>query len=128
MRAYTIDLRQRILQAVDEGCTCEEAAALFEVHVATVRRYQRLRTLQGDLAPRTSPGRSLRIKPSEEAALRAQVAAYPDALLAEHCDRWAEQTRQVVSVATMSRTLARLKLTRKKKTLYAHEQHAEHRQ
>ncbi len=61
MRAYTIDLRQRILQAVDEGCTCEEAAALFEVHVATVRRYRRLRDLEGDLAPRTSPGRSLRI-------------------------------------------------------------------
>ncbi len=113
MRAYSIDLRQRILRAVDEGCTAEEAAALYDVHVATVRRYVRLRRLEGTIVPKKSTGRPRHIRASEETALRAQVAAHPDALLAEYCEHWVAQTQQVVSIATMSRALARLQLTRK---------------
>jgi transposase len=55
------------------------------------------------------------IGPAHEAALRAQVAAHPDATLAEHCQRWQETHGVVVSVPTMGRALQRLGMTLKKR-------------
>lgn len=115
MRAYAVDLRERIVRAVDEGCTAEEAAALFDVSAATVRRYLRQRRVAGSLVPKTSPGRPRLIGPREEGALLAQLAAQPDGLLEEHCRQWQARTQRVVSVATMCRALARLHLPRKKR-------------
>jgi transposase len=115
MKAYALDRRQQIVHAVDEGCTAEEAAALFEISPATVRRYLRQRRLEGTLAAKTSPGRPRLIQEDEEAALRAQVAEHPDGFLEEHCRQWEQRTQQAVSVATMCRALARLHLPRKKR-------------
>jgi transposase len=46
--------------------------------------------------------------------LQAQVAAAPDATLAQHCARWEAAQGVRVSVATMSRALRRLGITLKK--------------
>ena len=39
MRAYSMDLRERVVAAVDRGMTQEQAAATFGVSVNTVARY-----------------------------------------------------------------------------------------
>ncbi len=115
MKAYSLDLRQRVVQAVDDGCTAEEAAALFEISPATVRRYLSQRRQAGTLAPTTSPGRPRLISAAEETALQAQVAERPDGFLEEHCLLWQQRMGWAVSMATMCRALARLRLPRKKR-------------
>lgn len=115
MKAYSRDLRQRILAAVQAGVPRADVARRFQVGRATVQRYVYLYRRTGDLAPKPIPGRRARIGPAEYPALRAQLAAAPDATLAEHCQAW-EQTHGVrLSLAAMQRTIARLNWTRKKK-------------
>jgi transposase len=108
MKQYSVDLRERLLRAIDAGLSQAEAARLFGVGTATIARWRRRQRERGTLAPRPRPGRPRRIGPQHVAALTAQVQGHPDATLAEHCARW-EGTHGVrLSPATMSRALARL--------------------
>jgi transposase len=114
MRAYSIDLRERIVRAVRAGKPKSEVARLFDVNVSTVKRYF-VRAEQHDLAPRKSPGRPRRISREEQPDLAAQVDATPDATLEEHCDAWEKSHGVRLSVATMHRSIARAKYTLKSK-------------
>jgi transposase len=114
MKQYSVDLRERLLGAIDAGLSPAEAARLFRVGPATITRWRRRQREQGHLTPSPRPGRPRRIGAGQEAALREQVAAQPDATLAEQCARWAEEQGVHVSPATMSRALARLRLPLKK--------------
>lgn len=114
MRAYSLDLRERIVAAVAAGEAHPAVARRFGVAVATVGNYLRLRRETGALAPRPRPGGQPEIGPARYQALLAQLRADPDATLAQHCATWAEAQGQVVSVSTMDRTIARLGWTRKK--------------
>lgn len=114
MRAYSIDLRDRIVQAVQQGASAATVAQTFGVGSATVTRYLARSRRTGSLAPTRPPGRTPRIRPGDYPALRAQLAAAPAATLAEHCTTW-EQTHGVrVSVPTLYRAIRALNWTRKK--------------
>jgi hypothetical protein len=65
-----------------------------------------------DAAPRSGRGRPARIGPMHYAALESQLAARPDATLAEHVELWERSQGVRVSVATMDRSIARLGWTR----------------
>jgi transposase len=110
----SVDLRERSLAALDAGRPPAEVAALFGVSARTLRRWRQQREA-GQVAPKPRPGRRRRIGPGAGSALAAQVAAHPDATLADHCDRWAREQGTRLSVATMCRALARLGLTLKKR-------------
>ena len=56
MQAYSEDLRSRIVAAVDGGMPRSEAARVFGVGRATVKRYLALRRATGALAPRPHRG------------------------------------------------------------------------
>jgi transposase len=115
MRAYSLDLRQRVVRAVRErGLPPVEVARRFEVSVWTVKRYVQ-RAEGGRLAPSPIPGRPRAIGPEREAALAAQWRAAPDARLEDHCASWAAAQGQPVSRRTMSRALTRLGWSRKKR-------------
>lgn len=113
-RAYSVDLRERSLRALTSGMPAVEVARLFDVSVSSLHRWRRRRAAGGGLTPGRSPGRPRAIPVAAEAALRAQVAASPDATLAEHCAQWQTAHDETVSVAAMSRALARLGLPLKK--------------
>ena len=106
MRAYSMDLRERVVAAVDAGMRPAQAAARFEVSVRSVERYLARRRTTGSLAPSDGP------KPEKKARVQAWLAARldaaADATLAEHATAVAEQTGVVVSTATMSRSLSTL--------------------
>jgi transposase len=114
MKAYSEDLRLRIVAAVDGGMPRSEAARVFGVGRATVKRYLALRRETGALAPRPRHGPP----PIKGAALRealpARFAAAPDATLAEHCAWYEAATGVRLSSRTMGRAIARLGWTRKK--------------
>ena len=114
MRAYSLDLRARIVAAVEAGESQPAVAQRCGVAVATMGNYLRLQRATGGLAPRPRPGGQPEIGPERYPQLQAQLQAAPDATLAQHCTRWAEREGPVVSVATMWRTTQRLGWTYKK--------------
>lgn len=127
MRAYSTDLRERIVRAVASGRTQREAARLFGVAPITVYRYVRLHEQAGSLTPQPIPGAARRIGPEQEAALRARLEAAPEATLAEECAWWEATQGTTVSVATMWRAIRPAGVDAKKKTVTASERHAERR-
>ncbi len=109
MRAYSMDLRERVVAAVDGGMTQDRAAATFGVSVNTVGRYLARRRDTGSLAPsvqRHGP------KPEKRRRLQAWLSARlhqaADATLAEHAAAFTAEHGMVVSLATMSRAIATL--------------------
>ena len=104
MKQYSADLRERLLGAIDAGLPQIEAARLFGVSVSSIKRWRTQQRQTGSLAARRRTGRRRRVRPEQEAALLAQVAATPDATLAEHCAAWAATTGGRLSTATMSRS------------------------
>ena len=115
MKAYSQDLRLRILHAVDAGSTKAAVARRFAVGLSTVKRYLRQRTTVGHVQPRSSPGRPAAIRPSQYAAVRAQVAQLDDTTLAEHAAAWERAHGVPVSPWAIGRIIRRLNLTRKKR-------------
>ena len=101
MRAYSTDLKERLVRAVAEGQPMREAARRFEVAVTTVNRAVVQQRETGSLARRPIPGRPRAISRELEVILLARLQAAPDATVLEHCAWWAEQTGQPLSEATM---------------------------
>lgn len=115
-RAYQVDLRERLLRAETAGLSVAEIARTTGVSVSSLNRW-RVRADHGEsLVPGHAPGRALLIGPDQWEALRAQVAADPDATLAEQCATWKTDQQQTVSRATMCRLFQRLGLPLKKKS------------
>ena len=114
MRAYSDDLRQRILRAVDQGHRQAEIAAAFQVSVATIKRYLKQRRETGHVTAKPIPGRPPKQRTALEAELPEQLAAHRDATLAEHGRLFTASHGQRVSRATMRRATLRLGWTRGK--------------
>ncbi|HMM43046.1 MAG TPA: helix-turn-helix domain-containing protein [Thermomicrobiales bacterium] len=113
MRANSLDLRQRIVEAVRAGHPKAEVASLFQVDRSTINRYLRL-AAAGELAPQPIPGRPPRIACDEAADLVLQLRLHPTATLADHCEQWATVHGTRLSPATMSRAIKRVGWSRKK--------------
>jgi transposase len=114
MRAYSEDLRQRVVQAVEDERPRAEVARLFRVSERTIARYLRQQAVTGSLTPAISPGRRRRIVPGDHARMLAQLADAPDATLAMHCARWEQATGVRVSASTWCRMRQRVGWTVKK--------------
>jgi len=115
MKAYSKDLRLRVLDAVDRGMPKKGVARVFGVSEPTIRRYLRLRRETGDVEPRPVPGPPARKREALEERLPAQVRLNPDLTLAEHCELFEEQSGMGASASTMSRAFERLGLPLKKR-------------
>jgi transposase len=115
MQAYSQDLRQRIVDAFRDGATIEQTARRFAVSTASVKRYQRQSRQTGSLAPKPWPGRAPKIKEDQKEDLRALVATRTDWTLQSLCDAWKEQCATEVAIDVMGRTLARFRITYKKR-------------
>ena len=85
MDAYSMDLRQRVIAACDQGQQTKAVAATFGVSPAWVRRLKQHRRERGDIAPRSGGGS--RGRKIDRARLAELVRAQPDATLAELRDR-----------------------------------------
>jgi transposase len=116
MKAYSLDLRQKILRACDQQLGSPRAiAALFGVSQSFVEKLLRRRRTSGDIAPRPHAGGRRAL--CDEAALgcvRQRVQAQPDATLAELCEQLYTPQGLCVSVPTMACIVTHLGLPRKK--------------
>src|SRR5215467_10393529 len=91
MRAYSTDLKERLVRAVAEGQPMREAARRFGVAVTTVKRAVVQARETGSLARTPIPGGPRRLGVEQEAVLLARLEAAPNATVVEHCAWWAEQ-------------------------------------
>ncbi len=114
MKAYSEDLRVRVIGAVERGDRRADVAARFEVSVPTIERWVRLKRETGGLARRPVPGRVAVKTAGLREALADRMATHADAALGEQCAWWRAVSGFEVSTATMSRALTRLNWTRKK--------------
>ena len=115
MKAYSEDLRIRVLAALDGGMSVVQAASTFQVSVSSVRRWRSQQATLGHLHPKRPPGRPRSIGPNAEARLRSQLSATPDATLPEQVSTWAQAQGASLSRWTRSRAIARLRISRKKR-------------
>ena len=115
MRAYSTDLKERLVRAVADGQPMREAARRFGVAVTTVKRAVVQERETGSLARKPIPGGPRKIGREQEAVLLARLEDAPDATVLEHCAWWAEQYGQQLSEATMWRAIRRLGWTHKKR-------------
>jgi transposase len=114
MKAYSEDLRERVVRAVAIGTPRDEVSGTFAVSSATITRWLRLKRETGSLAPKPVPGPVAVKTEAVMAALPERLVEHADAPLAEQCTWWREASGVTVSTATMSRALTRLGHTRKK--------------
>ncbi len=114
MKQYSVDLRERLLGAIDAGLSQAEVARLFGVGTSTITRWRQQRATTGAVRPKVRPGRPPTIGPAHAHALQRQVAQAPDATLVDHCATWAQTQGSAVSGATLSRSIRRLGITVKK--------------
>lgn len=119
MRPYSIDLRERIVAAVERGeHSLRQIAHLFSVSLSCVVRLLQRQRRTGSVQPRPHTAtRPRKLDPAAETRLRELIAQQPDATLAELRDRLGIPC----CLMTIARALERLQITRKKKTLHAQE-------
>jgi transposase len=116
MKAYSQDLRDRVIAAVEAGQHSQsEIAATFAVSESTIDKWAKRWRDTGSLAALPfAGGRRRALKPCA-AVIRAEVQQQPDVTLAELCERVATQTEVTASRSMMARELQLLALPRKKR-------------
>jgi len=117
MNPYSLDLRLKVLDAVDRGIPRREVVSTFGVSMPTIERYLRRRRQTGGVAPKPSPGRtpSILATSEESRALWRQLEENDEATLQRHCQMWEREQGVKVSVSTMSRAVRKLGWTFKKR-------------
>src|ERR687898_3674703 len=103
MKAYSEDLRGRVVRAVAIGTPRDEVAATFAVSVPTIERWLRLKREAGRLAPKPVPGPVAVKTDALLAALPDRAVDRADATLTDQCSWWYEVSGLEVSTATLSR-------------------------
>lgn len=114
-QALSMDLRSRLLAAVDSGMSCRAAATRFGVAASTAIRWEAQRRETGDYAPKPQGGdmRSRRVE-ERAADILAIWEARKDISLEELRAGLAE-IGLIVSVAGLHRFFMRRGMTRKKR-------------
>jgi len=108
MKAYSKDLRLKVLDAVDRGMPRGEVARIFGVSLSSIKRWLRRRKENGDVDERPRPGPPAKKGALLERWLPDQLENNPDLTLAEHCEAFEQDSGVRVSTATMSRGISRL--------------------
>ncbi len=113
MRAYSPEVRQRVLRAVDEGTPRDQIIELFHISRATIKRYVKQRRETGSVLPRPIPGRPPRKRAAVQMGVQALLEAHPEASQQEYCHWWEAEQGMCVSRASMSRAIHAIGWVRK---------------
>ena len=108
MKAYSEDLRTKILEAVDRGMPKSEAAKTFGVSRSSIKRYAAARREGRPLAPRKHPGSKPKLDQRARKILQADVEDRPAITLKERCRFLKEMVGVSVSESTLSRLLRKM--------------------
>lgn len=114
MKAYSEDLRTRVVEAVEQGYPRTEIVKLLGVSLATSKRYLKQHRQMGHVRAKTIPGRTPKKLAALQAGITDQLRAFPDVSLEPHCELGQQTHGMQVSRWTMSEAIRRVQWTRKK--------------
>jgi transposase len=116
-KSLSLDLRQRVIAAIDGGLSCRQAAERFGVSAASAIRWRSRQREAGDFATKQQGGdrRSRRIEAHAPFILNA-VDTKSDITLAELRDKLKDHGARA-SIASLWRFFQRRKITLKKRRL-----------
>jgi transposase len=113
-KAYSYDLRQKVMQAIElDGLNKSEASKLFNISRNTINLWCRRKAETGDVQVQPRPTSSPKQKIADWEKFRAFVKEHEDKTQEEMAQLWEGD----VSSRTISRTLQKLGLTRKKRRM-----------
>jgi transposase len=117
MEAYSLDLRERICLAYDEGVdSVMELAERYNVGRWFIHKLLRQRRLEGSIAAKPGGrGPMPRIGSADQQRIRKLISAKPDSTLSELCVGLRAAGGAFVSVPTMHRATQALRLPLKKR-------------
>ena len=114
MKAYSVDLREKIIAAVGHGMSKAQAARTFGVGATSVKRYVKLAEQGKPLSPGKAPGRKGKLNESGMKLLEEDLHARPAVTYKQRADLLHQLLGVMVSKATICRVVKRLGYTRKK--------------
>ena len=121
MRAYSEDLREKVVEAVERGMKKCEAAYTFGLSLSSVKRYVGAACEGRSLRPKKQPGMRPKIDSNGRRLLEADLQERPAATLSQRHEFLEGVAGIRVSESTISRVLKRLGFTRKKRSMGASE-------
>jgi len=112
--AYSIDLRERVIAAVDGGAAVAEAAETFQVCVRVIYNWLELRENTNSLEPKTGyqKGHSHKIKDWNK--FKSFVEANKFCTIPMMVEKWQQFTGDIISESVMQRALKKINYTSKK--------------
>jgi transposase len=113
MRAYSEDLRKKIVGAIERGMPKAQAARLFDVSLSSVKRYSRMAREGGSLEPRKSPGRPHKADEKAQLLLEKDIEERPAATISQRRRFLEHLTGTTLSDSTVRRLMKRLGFTQK---------------
>ena len=114
MKAYSLDLREKIVAAVGHGMSKAQAARTFGVGATSVKRYVTLAEQGKPLSPGKAPGKKSKLDESGMKLLEEDLRSRPAVTYKKRADLLYELLGVRVSKATICRMVGRLGYTRKK--------------
>jgi len=114
MKAYSEDLRRKIVSALERGMPKAQAARTFGVGISTVKRYATKVQKGESLEPGKAPGKRPKMDERVGKLLEEDLKEHPFATLRERCEYVEAISGVSVSRSTMCRAIARIGSTRKK--------------
>ena len=105
MKAYSIDLRTKIIQSVKKGVSKSETARRFGVNRSTVGRYLKRLDENGSLAPKKAPGSPPKLDGSAMRLLEEDLKSRPWATHKQRGEYLFAACGVEVSVTTICRAI-----------------------
>jgi transposase len=90
-KPYSMDLRERVVSALEEGLSTRQVASRFLVGIATVGTWGRLKRAQGDVRPAKQGKPKGSVLDAHEAFILGMVRSKPDTTLDEMVEQLASE-------------------------------------
>ena len=114
MKAYSEDLRRKIVQAIEQrGMYKSQAARFFGISLSSVKRYVRLASQGESLAPRKGGGRPPKADETTKRLLEEDIRKRPAAIISERRHFLKSFAGKSLSEPTLTRLLKRMGFSRK---------------
>ncbi len=113
MRAYSEDLRKKIVAAIERGMSKAQAARTFDVSLSSVKRYARSARRGEPLTPKKSPGWPRKADEKARALLEEDVKERPAATIGQRRRFLEHITGTTLSDSTVRRLMKRMGFSQK---------------
>jgi transposase len=116
-RAYSLDLRERVVAAIEAGMSTRRAAARFSIGIATAGSWARLKRSRGDVRPGRQGKPKGSVLDAHADFILGAIEEKPDTTLDEMVDRLAVERAVTVVRTAVWKFLDRRDMTHKKRPL-----------